>query len=97
MAGEKIIIPIRLHDYAPDPHGTCMAVKIGGHFLGVAKNIAHMVMLKVPAPSLTSDFFDGLNYINEVVITHGLKGKAVLNMSCYRKCLYPSISESGLT
>ena len=63
-----------------------MAVKIGGSFLGVAKNIKEMVMIKVPSLSRTSDFYDGLGYINEVVTTTGLKGKAVLSMSCYCKC-----------
>jgi subtilisin family serine protease len=101
MPGTKTIVTIREHDptqnILADGHGACVASKIAGRTYGVAKNIAHTTILKLPYEAKGSDFLEALYSIGQHVHINNRRGKAVVNLSSRCKYTYPSISELGLT
>lgn len=101
MPCSKTIVTIREHDQPPnllaDGHGACVSSKIAGHNYGVAKNIAHITLLKLPRETRGSDFLEALYSIGRDVDENNRRGKAVVNISSRCKYTYPSMGEPGLT
>jgi hypothetical protein len=98
MAGDKRFIFTRAGQVASDPdgHGSCVASKVAGPRFGVAKN-ANVVMVMLPGDMRSGDILTALFQIRVDVISRGLQGKAVVNMSFGCKYINPCIGELDLT
>lgn len=81
MSGTKTIRYIRENSLFSTNHGTCVMSKIAGPRYGTAKNIAHTVMLILPAQPRGSDAIEALIYINEHIDRNNIRGKAILCMA----------------